>query len=367
MSVKNIGKGRWRVNVKTGIDPETGKPTYFDTTIKGTHEDAKRLEAEHVLFDKGALSKLALKDYAEVSWLPCIKQELAGNTYDYYLVNLRKHVIPALGSMKMCDIDVGTVRRFLVSLPESGKVGARKTLSAVLSFAAEEGVIQLNPVKLISSRAKKSKNKGRRRKAYRVYSDEERQTFYRAVYGTCIEGACLVMLDGGARPEEACGLDWELFDWDDCTAEVKQAYTTRLKSGKCEMKDPKNEESYRDLIFAGYAADRLYGLSIGQTGPICKNPDGSRMGPKDLNSLFVALHKLHGLPKEMTAKHLRHTFATQHVKDGTPISEIRDLLGHSSTSTVTDMYVIPLREDLVRAQKDMAAKHDPRRKGIAVA
>lgn len=361
MSVTNIGNGRWRVVVKTGFDPETGRPTYFDTTIKGTHEQAKRLEAEHTLFDRGVFSELSLEDYSETCWLPYVKAELAGNTYDFYEGQARKHVYPHIGRKKMHEITVGLTKQFLLGLPESAKIGARKTLSALMTYAADDGIVQLNPVKLLSRTTKRSKTKGKRRRAYRTFSDEERQVFYKAVRGTCIEAACLVMLDGGARREEACGLDWEMFDWENNIAPIEQAYIVRSTKGACEMKEPKNDESWRDLLFEGYAADRLYELSIGQSGPICCEQDGNRMRPDTFNDLFRALCKLYGLPTSITVKHLRHTFATQHLKDGTPISELRDLLGHSSTSSITEMYVIPLQEDLRRAQREMATKHDPRR------
>ncbi|WP_281654963.1 hypothetical protein, partial [Eggerthella sinensis] len=82
MLVQNIGTNRWRVIAKTGADPETGKPTYLDTTIKGTKQDAKDLEAAATVFDRRKLSGMTLEAFMRERWLPSL--EVASNTYDYY-------------------------------------------------------------------------------------------------------------------------------------------------------------------------------------------------------------------------------------------------------------------------------------------
>lgn len=359
MSIQNIGNNRWRVITKTGIDSETGKTLYFDSTIKGTHADAKRLEAEHTLFDKGMFSDLPLKDYADTVWLPAIKDDIAGNTYDFYAGSLKRHIYPyEIACMKLREVTTAVVKAWMVKLPDKGKTAARKTLSALLSYAVEDELIPMNPVSMLRKSTKKTK--ARRKRAYDTYSDEECIHLMRLLEGTCIEAVCLVMLNAGARREEACALDWESFDWEHECAYVDKAYVVRSGKGTCEMKEPKNDESWRDLEFSGYAADRLYELSVGQSGPICKNTDGVRMRPDYVNDLFQALCRLHGM-KVLPVNHLRHTFATQHVKNGTDIATLRDLMGHSSVSTILDNYLKPLRDDKRRAQDRMSERLDPRK------
>ena len=343
MSVQSLGNGRWRVVVKTGIDPETGKPTYFDTTIKGSHQDAKNLEAEHVLFDRKKFSEMTLRAYMEKKWLPALKN--ATNTIDYYAGNARRHIWPRIGDVRMCDIDVPLLRAYFDELPENSvRTSVRKTLSACFSFAAEDGVMQANPV-LIMRKRDRAKSRGkRRRRPYRTFTLEECMLLQNVLRGTCIEALCLVMLNAGACREEGCALDWEDFDWGLCTAEVYKAYTVTQSEG-CQMKDPKDECRYRTLYFEGYAADRLYELSIGQSGPICVEPTSGE------------------LPSDIPINHLRHTYAAQQLDAGTDVAKLRDLLGHSSTSAVTEMYILPREEDLKAAQRSFAEKMDPRRAG----
>lgn len=360
MSVTNVGNKRWRVVVKTGYNPETGKPEYFDSTIKGSHEDAKRLEAEHTLFDKSMFSSLPIQTYSETVWLPAIKDEVAKNTYDFYAGTLKRHVYPYIGHEIMRDFDVAACKAYFLRVPESKRTVARKTLSAMFSYAAEDGLIPLNPVKLLTKRTKTSKPKKKRRKAFKTFSEEECLRFQKAIEGTVIEAVCLVMLNAGARREEACALDWGQFDWEYMSVPVERAYVVLSGSGACEMKEPKNEASWRDLIFDGYSADRLYQLSIGQSGPICKDSSGKRMRPDDVNKLFRAVCRLYGL-SEMNVSHLRHTFATQHIKSGTDVATLRELMGHSTISAIINEYLLPLKEDLKGAQKTLADKLDPRK------
>lgn len=359
MSVQNIGTNRWRMKAKGGIDPETGAIKYFDTTMKGTHEEAKRLEAEHTLFDRDMFSALPVRDYAEVKWLPAMKEEVAGNTYDYYAGAVRRYIVPLVGDVRLRDMSTAKVKAWLLKLPETGKTQARKTMSAMLSYAAEDELIQVNPMTMLRQRSKRTKGSKRRRKPHATFGLEECLRFQRAIEGTCIEAVCLVMLNAGARREEACALDWEDFDWERARAPVEKAYVVRSAKGVCEMKDPKNDESWRDLKFSGYAYDRLYELSIGQTGPICRDRDGGRMRPDDANDLFKAVVELYGFTR-MTIGNLRHTFATRHLLDGTSVAELRDLMGHSSTSTIINEYLIPMQDALAAAQEKFAARMDPR-------
>lgn len=356
MSVQNIGKGRWRVTCKTGTDPETGKDLYFDTTIRGTKQQAKDLEAEHTLFDRRKFSGMTLKSYMETKWLPSL--EVASNTYDYYEGTARRHIWPTLGDVRLRDIDVPMLEAFFSALPRNSvRVCAKKTLSGALAKAARDGLIQANPVSLLRIR----KPGRKRRRPYRTFTAEECVELQNALRGTVIEALALVMLNAGARREEACALDWEDFDWDACSVEVERAYVVRSGTGECEMKEPKNDDSWRTLHFNGYAADRLYELSIGNEGPICKAPDGSRMRPERAKDLFRSLCVLFGLPGDVPLNHLRHTFATQHIEAGTDVATLKDLMGHSSVSTIIDAYILPREEAKIAAQGRLADKLEPRK------
>lgn len=357
MSITNLGNGKRRIKVKTGYDPETGEPTYFDTKRKVSHEEAKRIEAEHTLFDRSKFSQLSIESYAITIWLPAIKEEVATNTYKFYEGTLKRHVFPYIGHEVLGTFNVPKCKAYFLQLPEKNRTCARKALSSLLSYAAEDDLIPLNPIKLLSRRTKCSKAK-RKRSPYKTFSMDERLSFYRAVEGTIIEAVCLVMLGGGARREEGCALDWEQFDWERSCAPVERAYVVVSGSGECEMKEPKNEASWRNLYFSGYESDRLYTLSLGQSGPICMY-NGERMRPDYLNKLFNALCNLYGLPP-INVSHLRHTFATHHIKGGTDPATLRDLMGHTSISTIIDNYLLPLEEDKQIAQARLAEHIDPR-------
>ncbi len=72
-------------------------------------------------------------------------------TVDTYGFRLRRHVVPALGQRSVADVNRGEYRDFFTALknkgmPDTTRSGVKKSLSAMLSMAVEDGYLQGNPV-----------------------------------------------------------------------------------------------------------------------------------------------------------------------------------------------------------------------------
>lgn len=63
----------------------------------------------------------------------------------------------------------------------------------------------------------------------------------------------------------------------------------------------------------------------------------------DVNRSFLRLRKLSGIKKKFTIHSLRHTFATQLLQAGVPISNVQTMLGHSNLETTIKYYIGGLR------------------------
>lgn len=78
----------------------------------------------------------------------------------------------------------------------------------------------------------------------------------------------------------------------------------------------------------------------------------SGQGRKRLSEAFKAHMAAAGLPKGITPKTIRHSYATHLVRSGVHITIVKDLMGHADIAT-TMKYIHHDRSGLARAVKDM--------------
>ena len=352
MSVQNIGRNRWRVKVSQGFDPVTGKEVWFDKRLRGTYQEALDLEAERRFEARGTVSsRITLRALSEM-WLA----DLAGgahpreqNTIDYYSLALDNKILPVLGDVLLPALDSGAIEGLFASLPEgSVRVQARKTLSAMFGWAVRKKALAENPL----VRCDISCGRGGRRR-YDAFEPDEQEAILRAFRGSDIEAGVLVMLGEGARREEACAFDCEDYDPGTGSMYVEKAYMVETRSGRCSMKGPKNEDSFRELVFEGYVKERLDELLAGREGPIMRDSRGGRMRPDKFYRRFKAGLERAGI-RYLPVGHLRHTYATRMIRAGVDLETLKQLMGHAKLSTIYERYVKSGEAAKARARKAAA-------------
>lgn len=326
MSVQNIGNNKWRVVVKQGIDRKSGKIKYTNKTVNGSHQDAKNVEAKmQIKAGEQPDSDITFGFYLRDIWLESL--EVEENTYAYYEGAVRLRIEPGLGSLSLCSLTEFNLSAFLRSIaPGYTRVQAKKTLSKALNDARRWKLVKVSPMENVEVKSGKPKKKGGKR-GYETFSAEECQRILHAAIGSPIEYGIIAMMCGSARREEACALDFEDFDPTTGRSPVTKACVVSSRTGKAYMKDPKNDESWRDLIFKGYARTRLGELSRGKEGPAMMYRE-KRMRPDYFYDLFKRLLEEAGV-KYLPVGHLRHTFATQSLLSGTNPATLKELMGHS--------------------------------------
>ena len=106
-SIEQRGANSWRIQVRLGRDPASGRYARRRFTVRGTKADARRaLRAALTERDYGTAastdSELAA-DYLD-RWLGRQALRLKASTIDGYRRDVEKHFKPALGSIKLRDI-----------------------------------------------------------------------------------------------------------------------------------------------------------------------------------------------------------------------------------------------------------------------
>jgi integrase len=132
MSIQRISKGKYKVQV-IRRDPRTGKRRRRREVVNGTRADAAEREREiaDALASGHVQTPPTLGEFAR-SWLKARRDRINVTTLRTYGTDLRVHILPALGELRVDLITVADVRGLLEQMREAGK--APRTRGKVLAL-----------------------------------------------------------------------------------------------------------------------------------------------------------------------------------------------------------------------------------------
>ncbi|GMA33489.1 tyrosine-type recombinase/integrase [Litorihabitans aurantiacus] len=105
----------WRATVTYGRDPETGKPLVWSATSrtqKGARDKMDAAREEIAEYGAPIDKKVTVEQWAP-RWLALAQRDIDPKTYSTYASLVRRHVLPAIGSIKVAALkpsDVAAVR-----------------------------------------------------------------------------------------------------------------------------------------------------------------------------------------------------------------------------------------------------------------
>lgn len=151
---------RWREDVIE--DNETLRRTQR-TVVLGSLTELSRREARALLqkrvseINQGrhrARPTMTLEKFAREQWQPSALLALKPSSANYYNFQLDKHILPQLGSHRLCDVSRPVIQQFLLDRKWQGYAGStvhgiRTTLAKVLQAAVELGYLETNPARAI--------------------------------------------------------------------------------------------------------------------------------------------------------------------------------------------------------------------------
>jgi integrase len=272
-------------------------------------------------------------------WRPYLdRKQVKPSTKRSYDCELRVHIMPALGAMRVTAVSPLHIEKLLQSRLTGGS--SAKTvrnlvglLQSIFSLAVDNDLIPRSPVR--------DRHKPRVTRSEKpVWSPEQLKQIVDSV-PNCHRNLFQCAMLTGARLGELLGLHWKHVDFESKKLEIKQA----LWEGELVL--PKTEGSVRVIYFGpsllgAFTSQRQNSNHNDPNDFVFCKEDGSPLNPDVLRRdvLYPTLDRL-GITRISRAAGFhtfRHSAATIVNQKTGNLKLVQKLLGHSNLSTTADVY-----------------------------
>jgi len=296
------------------------------------------------------------------NWLEGREDELSLTTYSGYEINIRCHINPYIGGVRLQDLKAAHIKDLYKELKKDREIKVdgevrhfkklsgtsilyvHRVLSKALEDAYEEETIAKNPAKLAKPPAKDPFEAGfltveQIRETLNKFRDDE---MYIPVYLSVVLGL---------RRGEVLGLLWENIDLKNKIIRIRKNYI--MKNGRPVLQDKtKTDTSRRDIVITDRIVNMLkehhkkqskMKLELGgkyyksDSDFVCTWPNGKPFSPSHVSERFKLRMKKYGLIS-LRFHDLRHSAASLMITQNVPMKGVSDRLGHSTIVITNDLY-----------------------------
>lgn len=337
----------WESRITTGRDPGTGKQIQRSFTGKTQKEVREKMQAAAVEVNQGtytAPQRMTVGGWMDIwaaDYLGGVKPATAG----IYRGNIKNHIKPALGAVRLDQLHPHTVQGFVNGLelsPASVRL-AYKVLHMALEKAVELDYIPRNP-------AARCELPRLDQKEIHPLDDQQVAALLAAAKGGSLEYLITVALFTGLRQSELLGLTWGAVDFQRGTIHVNKQLARLEHRAAGLFISPKSGRA-RTITAAPSAMTALKHQRARQAemqlraGPMWANPYGlvftsALGGPLEhwtAENGFKRIATAAGL-EGVRFHDTRHTYAVNAIRAGDDIKTIQGNLGHATAAFTLDRY-----------------------------
>jgi integrase len=290
-------------------------------------------------------------------WMDIWTEEFLVNvkprTLESYQDQVRLHIKPAMGAVKLQELKTFQIQRFYndLSRGKKGKSGlSPKTVKNIhgilhraLGKAVALGYLRVNPCEGTElPRIEK--------KEIKPLDDAAIMEFLKAIQGNPYEDVFMLTLFTGLRRGEVCGLTWDCVDFQNGTLLIKQQLQ-KIPGERAAFRLVTTKNSkWRTLTPAAsvmevlrktkvkQAEKRLFVAPAWEDGNfVFTNDLGHHLSPHTVYHNYKRIVMEIGRP-DARFHDLRHSYAVAALKNGDPIKTLQETLGHHSAAFTLDVY-----------------------------
>jgi integrase len=363
-SITRYKDGRWcgRYTVHTANGPRR-KAVYGRTKAEVRVKLTKAMaDADNgLVFDA---QNLTIEEYL-ARWLNnSVRGSVKSTTHESYEQQIRKHINPALGALKLSTLSPAHVQGFYRNKLDEG-LSARTVryqhviLHKALKQALRWGMVPRNVTEAVDPPKV-------HKKEIDTLSPSEVRKLLEAARGERLEALYVLAVSTGLRLGELQGLKWQDIDLKSGNLSVRRTLS-RTKAG-LQLTSPKTPKSRRKIKLISMAVEALQSHQQRQqeeisamsarwkdNGLVFCSYTGTFIDRHNVATRsFKPLLKRAGL-QEIRFHDLRHTCATIFLSRGTHPKIVQELLGHANIAITLDTYshVLPsMLDGAVGAMED---------------
>lgn len=345
------GPKRWRAYTKfRDFDGVTRRVSRTGRTAAAAERELKKALAERSKARGGEIRPETRFSEVAKAWLVSVEKKVnAGTrsptTLDQYTSSLNKHVLPALGGLRVGqEVTVPAVESFLQTLRTNKGLSitktARSVVSGVMGHAVRHGALEQNPARETSPLENSRKQRVRALSLdERIQWLEQLESDEKAMRWD-LPDLFRFMLATGVRIGEALALYWPEVDLDAGVVEVNHN-VVRVKGKGLIRKSTKTEYGERTLPLPSWVVDMLRSrlAEAGDPeGPVFPDSLGGLRDPSNTRRVLRETRGSEGFAW-VTSHVFRKTAATILDEAGLTARLIADQLGHSRPSMTQDVYM----------------------------
>ena len=286
------------------------------------------------------------------SWLSdTLPGTVAISTLESYKDNVRLHIIPILGHIRLTKLSPADVQRLLARKLADGLsartvIYLRAILRRALGQAERWGLVSRNVATLVDPPRVPDPDQV-------PFTPEEARRLLNAARGDRLEALYVLAIAVGLRKGEVCALRWEDLDLDAATLRVVRTYQRGTSGAR--FVEPKTPRSRRTIELPALCVEALRTHKARQAterlvaGPrwddqslVFTSKVGTPIEPRNLSRHYETLTHSASLGHRRFHD-LRHTAATLLLAQGTEMRVVMETLGHSAIGTTANLYahVVP--------------------------